>query len=71
MQNEICSRQQAVYRALPDSLLSGYFQLKKKKKKDPTMTLGWKIEKLFSLESQGFLGLEEPASEKVYPQRPL
>lgn len=60
-----------VYRAQPYSLLSGYFQLKKKKiiraYKDTKMEDG----ETFSSESQGFLGLEELASEKVNPQRPL
>lgn len=59
-----------VYRAQPYSLLSGYFQLKKKKKKaynDTEMEDG----ETFSSESQGFLGLEELASGKVDPQKPL
>ena len=72
MQNKIFhSRQQVVYRAQPYSLLSGYFQFKKKKKirayKDTEMEDG----ETFSSESQGFLDLEELASEKVDPQRPL
>lgn len=71
MQNKIFhSRQQVVYRAQPYSLLSGYFQFKKKKiraYKDTEMEDG----ETFSSESQGFLDLEELASEKVDPQRPL